>query len=50
MFERVHGSAPDIAGRGIERVLATSPIRTPTTKEFGPAIVDALLGFHRGQR
>ena len=78
MFEPVHGSAPDIAGKGIanpigqiwsgammlehlgqadaaaavlgaiERVLATSPIRTPdmggdaTTKDLGQAIVDAL--------
>ena len=78
MFEPVHGSAPDIAGKGIanpigqiwsgammldhlghadaaaavlgaiERVLATSPIRTPdmggtaSTQELGQAVVDAL--------
>ena len=78
MFEPVHGSAPDIAGKGIanpigqiwsgammlehlghedaaaavmaaiERVLATSPVRTPdmggtaSTEELGQAIVDAL--------
>ena len=78
MFEPVHGSAPDIAGKGIanpigqiwsgammlehlghgdaaaavlaaiERVLGTSPVRTPdmdgdaTTRDLGQAIVDAL--------